>query len=496
MTRPILRALALVSFVFALTGAARSAEAPATETPPPLTLEECIARALQKNFSLRIQNFTTANARESLIVAGTAFEPTFNASVTRSHVEDPVTPLRPNASGVGNTTEARVGVTQRVPTGAIIDLSSAVDRDSNNPAFSSLNPVYNSDVALSVSQPLLRGAGTRVNRASIERAKLDVAIAKLDYKGSVLQVVRDTEVAYYQLAFAREQLNVRRLTLQLAQTLLDENIAKRNTGVATDLDVATAQVGVANAQNNVILAEEAVRNREDALLALIGQFEFNTPIGSVTFTDYSAPPPSIEESFRLARLNQPDYVATQNQIKQLQLDVDVAKNSRLPTLNVDGAVGLNGTDDGYRSTYDRLASGDRYNWQVGLSLSVPWGLRGDRARYRSSLNTLHQYEARLQQLEQNLLVQVRSDVRAVETSLESVRISAQATQLAEQQYQLQKARYDAGLATSRDVLQAQNDLENARLNEIQAKVNLRAAVAELHRLEGSSLDRYSIQLAE
>ena len=50
------------------------------------------------------------------------------------------------------------------------------------------------------------------------------------------------------------------------------------TGVATDLDVLTAEVGIATARNGVIVAQEGVRNREDALLALIGQFEFDTPV--------------------------------------------------------------------------------------------------------------------------------------------------------------------------------------------------------------------------
>lgn len=501
MIRFFSRASLLAAALAILPAFLAAAEAPAPASPAPapgpaLTLQDCIARALQKNFSLRIQTFSTANARESLIIAGTDFEPTFNASMTRSHVEDPLTLARPGAAGNVDATNSRVGVSQRVVTGATVDVTSNLNRSSSNPAFSSLNPAYNSDVSVAVTQPLLRGAGLGVNRANIERARLGVTIAKLGYKGSVLQVVRDTEVAYYNLAFTREQLAVRRFSLELAQTLLDENTAKRDTGVATDLDVMTARVGVAAAQNNVVLAQEQERNSEDALLALIGQFEFGTDLGAVGFTDDQTPAPAIEEAFRRAKLNQPDYVATENAIKQLELDVQVAQNGRLPTLNVDGALGLNGSDRSFGRTYDRLASTDRYNWQLGLSVSVPWGLRGDRARYRASLNTLHQYQARLQQMEQNLLVQVRSDVRAVDTNLQSVRISTQGTALAQRQYELQKARFDAGLATSRDVLQAQNDLENARVNEIQAKVNLRAAVAELHRLDGSSLDRYNISLAD
>ena len=140
--------------------------------------------------------------------------------------------------------------------------------------------------------------------------------------------------------------------------------------------------------------------------------------------------------------------------------------------------------------------GDGRSWQVDLSLSVPWGLNADRARYRSALATMRQQQARLEQFDQNLVVQVRSAVRAVETSQQSVEIFTKATELAVKQYELQLARFKAGLSTSRQVLENQDDLEAARVNELLARVNLRTALANLHQLESSSLDRYHITLAD
>jgi hypothetical protein len=44
-------------------------------------------------------------------------------------------------------------------------------------------------------------------------------------------------------------------------------------------------------------------------------------------------------------------------------------------------------------------------------------------------------------------------------------------------------------------LQVQDDLESARVNELLARVNLRIAIANLHQLESSSLERYHINVA-
>ena len=46
------------------------------------------------------------------------------------------------------------------------------------------------------------------------------------------------------------------------------------------------------------------------------------------------------------------------------------------------------------------------------------------------------------------------------------------------------------------VLQSQTDLETARVTDLQARVNLRIAVANLHQLDGTSITRFHIALAE
>lgn len=504
MSRSLVRALALSLCCAALVGvrAEEPAAPPAFPAKPTLTLEDCIARALQKNFSLKIESFSTDIARENLKLAQAEFEPTFNATVQRASVQQ--SPV------IGNdridTFNSRIGISELITTGAQLTLSSAVDRSARRSAGSyvdggsvvnyGFNPVYNSDVSLSVSQPLLRGAGFAVNRATIERSRLGVGIARLNFKASVLQVVRDTEAAYYNLVFAREQLVVREHSLRLAERLYEENKVRKTTGVATDLDVLSAEVGIATARNSVITALQAVRNSEDTLTALIGQFEFQQPVGTVALLPYQDPSPSFDLSYKLARENQPEFLAAQRTIQQFQIDARTAKNSVLPALNLGGAAGYNGIDRGARGAVDNLSNGNAHSWQLDLTLSVPWGLHAGRARHRAALAGVRQQEARLQQLDQDLLVQVRASVRAVETNQQSVEINRKATELATRQYELELARFKAGLATSREVLQVQDDLETARVNELAAEVNLRIAIANLRQLETSSLERYRITIAD
>lgn len=488
---------AALASLLACTAARAQDSAPAT-APAPLSLGQCITRALQRNFDLEIQRYNPQIAQDAVAAARADFDPTVTLTSSRSFTQSPgsLSALDGSTAPTSDTTNHRLSVSERIATGATVSLSTRLNRSATNSSFSTLNPAYNTDATLSISQPLLRGAGATVSQATIHRNEIGVARAHLDFKAHVLDVIQLTENAYYNLVFAREQLAVRNFSLALANRLFDEAKIRRDTGVATNLDVLTAEVGVANARRNVLLAQQAVQDRAEALLALIGQFELDAPLGATSFAEFDGTVPVFASSYQLAKQSQPDYLSSQAAIDQLKLDLSLAKNASLPALSIGGALGLSGRQGGAGAAYRQIPDGDGYTWQVDLSLSVPIGFRGDKARYRQSLATLNREIMRLRQLEQNIEVQVRSAVRAVETNVESAKIATFAAKLSEQQYELEKAKFDAGQSTSRRVLESQNDLETARVSELQAKVSLQSAITALHRIEGSSLQRYAINLPE
>jgi outer membrane protein TolC len=472
---------------------AADAAAPA---PAPLTLEDCVRRAVEHGFDLEIQRYNPALAKDSVDIARGGFFPTLSLTGSQSHASNGPVGGTPATSSDARTT--RLGVTQLLQTGTMVTVSTDLGRSENHPppATSFYNPVYSSDLTVSVTQPLLRGAGTAVTTATLNRARIGWERAGYDFKARALDIVQQTEGAYYSLVYAREQLGVYQVSLDLANRLLEEAKERKIVGIATDIDVLQAQVGVANARSNVLQAGKSVQDGTDALLALIGRFAFDTPLGATKLEDFSGQLPVSESSYQLALRNQPDYISARMQLEQLKLDLAVTRNALKPTLTLDGILGFNGQRGSGADAFDSAVNRDNSSWQVDFTLSYPWGRVSDKARYHQSLSLLNQQTLVLRQLEQSILVQVRSAVRAVETNNEKVKIAALAAEFSARQYDLESARFAAGLATSRDVLQTQSDLENARVAELQARITLQNSISTLHRLEGSSLERYQITLPE
>lgn len=474
------------------------APTPPAEEPTQVTLEMCVTKALEQNFDVSIQRLTTSAATSDVEIAKAAYDPTFGASASKSYSKTAPDPLITDSSSKSDTQNADVYVSQKIVTGATITATGALDRNKRIIASTTgVNPAYLGDVSLRISQPLLKGAGTGVNRAAIERAKIGVERANYDLKSTVLTVIRSVEAAYYNVVFAREQREVRRFSLAVAEKLLEENKVRRTTGVATDLEVLQSEVGVATAQRNLVLAQQTVSNNEDTLLQLIGRFEFDKQVGAIKLlVDAPIPAVSFDKSYKLALDNTPEFLSSQRFIEQLKLDLKTNKNRKLPEVDLGGGVGYTSREQSYGDASREVWAGKGYNWQVDLSVTVPWKFRAADATYRQTQIALNREQTRLQQIDQNILVFVRTAVRAVETNIETFRLSQLSTELSLKQFEQEKARYEAGLSTFRFVQQSQATYDDARVNELQARVNLRIALAELSRLEGSSLQRYNVVLAQ
>ena len=472
------------TLLIALCAVAGHAQAQSSEPAAPLTLADCVQRALGRNFAIELGRFDTANAAADVSIARAGFDPVFSASSARAGAR---------AEGASRATYAwnnRMGLSQHTVTGADLSLSTGLNRTRNR-LTNPYNPAYDSDVALTLSQPLLKGAGIAANRAALDQARLGVDRAGLLYRGTMMDIVRDTEIAYYQLHFARHQLAVRRLSLEAAQRLLYENTVKRDQGVLTDLEVLSADVGVANQQRSVLLAEQQLRNAEDNLRALVGQFELDAPLGETALATAGDDQPEVTTTCTRAKTTQPEYLALQTQIKQLRIQLAATRRNRLPSLDLESTLGYDAQRRSAGDAIDDLPGSDGYNWQVGLALTYPIGSRGERAKLIQATNNLSRAELQLRQLEQDILVQARSSVRAVATNREAVRVATLAVELARKQYELEKARFDAGKSTARIVLDAQTDLDDARVNLLSSQVDLLAALTQLRRLEGRSLDAYA-----
>jgi outer membrane protein TolC len=504
MPRPFARAglICLLCTLTPLEARLRADERPVPEfgeSLPPIdlsgavSLDNCVATALSRNFNVRIQTFTVSEASDAVDVQAAPFEPVIGFSADKQVAQQASSQLIYTVPYQAIET-ATLSLNDTLMTGGTVSLGYNLNRVDQNPAYTSPNPSFTGNASISVTQPLLSGAGIGYNRTGLDIAKLGVRISNLNFKSTVLTMILNVETTYYNLLYQREQYKVQEEELRQAQQLLDENTVRRQTGVDTDLDVMNARAGVASAKNQLILDRQAVHTSEDSLLQLLGDRAFSSAVGDVRFPDIAAPEVSFARSYKLARDNGPNLAVAAATIEQFKLSALKARRDVLPSLSVNGALGYGS----FAGTASQSLTGNYsgYNWTAGLTLTIPWEMKAAKAQYHTAESQLRSQEVAYDQADQALMVNLRQAVRSVETSGASVQSSRENTEFATKAYELTKAQFDAGLATSYLVLQSQNTLETARVSELQAKVTLLQSIANLRFYEGSSLQLYRINLPE
>ncbi|HEY5513917.1 MAG TPA: TolC family protein [Geomonas sp.] len=482
MTRKKTAALAL-AFVFG-SAVPLWAEAP----PLNLTLQDAIKLAFERNLDLRVELYNPAIAEADIRRSLGIYDPLLSAGASYSRGTNPNT-FTFIPQNIDNLS-VNLGVNQLLPTGATVGATATSGWTSNSTSY------YSNDVNLFVSQPLLRNFGK-------ETTELTIAVSRYAKEGSLdrfrtrlSDTVAQVRGDYFKLYNLREQLEVKRTSLALADKILGETRGRVKAGVLPAMEILNAEFGSATREKEVIDAERAVRDQMD-VLRLSLQLEDRTSdivvADQPTRDNYVVSEP---EALAQALANRPELAAQRVTLKIDELQRKVAKNRTLPDLTLNANLGLSGFDPHYNRSLEKTASVDYPAWGIGVQLSYPIGNRVAENDYIKSRLALEQAQTQLQSLEAGIGNDVRAAIRLLRTSFKQLDVTARGRAFAEERLRAFQKKNAVGLATTKDVFDVENDLVTAKGNQIQALVDYNNAITGFWRVTGGILDRQGIKLSE
>ena len=254
-----------------------------------MSRNQCITEALQNNLDIQISRIGPLTAEANVMQAWGAYDPLLTGNISASGNKGAPSPFDLNQLFFGSRTEyvqGQLGVGGNLPTGTAYDLTYDslrqryfskepifIDLDNNpntEPVFagfdrSSSTAEYDGNIALRLTQSLLRGRGLDVNMTQIRVAAKNRNISECDLMRVVMQTVSAVQSAYWEVVFARENLEVRKKSLAVAMDLLERNRRSHAIGTLARFLVDQAEAGVALREAEIIAARTTVRDAEDQL---------------------------------------------------------------------------------------------------------------------------------------------------------------------------------------------------------------------------------------
>ena len=312
------------------------------------------------------------------------------------------------------------GVKKKVITGAEISVSQKIGQAKNNSIYFLPNPQSTSKLELSVTQPLLKGAGVGYNRSVIEIAKIDSEVAMAEF-------VRQTESHLQEIARAYRTLYAARVTylqklrlLEETGKLADEVKARMQIDAQTS-QLFRAQSAVAARKADLIRSEAAIRNAQDRLHALTSD-ERLLPNSDVELIPrdhlvLTGEMLDAQQAAHTALRTRPEINQAFNQLRAATLREKMSKNELLPELNLVLKGSLGGLDNGdFGGAYGRQYNTGGPGYGAGLILSFPLENNIARARHERRQLELRQQIDQLRTTVDSVLLEVKISVREVGTS--------------------------------------------------------------------------------
>ncbi|MEI6564144.1 MAG: TolC family protein [bacterium] len=462
-----------------------------------VSLSEAVLMALEHNSAFRVQRLQPQIVRTREDTARAAFDPVLLGGISRNRQNGPQFAFQAGSNSTAETardnTTLQAGVSETLPTGTRLELSGQTDID---------HPVYNhtaSRIGVSVSQPLLEGAGTEVNLAVLRQTRLDTRISVFELRGFALALVAEVERACWMYVLNRDQLGVYRDSVRVAEQQLEETRERIRVGKLAELEAVAAEAEVASRREGLITSESQFSAARLRLLRLLNLPQ-SLPWTLIPEISEEPVPPGtaledVETHVTVALTGRPDLNQARLALERGELEIVRTRNGLLPKMDLFVTLGRSG----YASSFDNSVEGQEargYDVGVGLQVAYPLKNRAASADYRRAVVSRRQVEEALTNLSQLAQEDVRVACVMAEEAMTQV-AAAQVTQrLQERKLEAERSKFKEGKSTSMLVAQAERDLLASKLSTIRAVIATLTTRVDLYQKDGSLLARRGLAVPE
>ena len=336
--------------------------------------------------------------------------------------------------------------------------------ESNGGSSTNRNPY---DVGVSVSQPLFNGFATIYGVKSADNV---INVEKANLRAKEQNVLLDAVTAYMNVVRDEAVLKLRLNNEQVLSRKLEATIDRYNVGEITKTDVAQAEARLMGAQAARILAEGELEASKAYYVQIIGKQPVNLEPEPKYFAELL--PKSLEDAIKTATIDNPNVVASKYSVNAAENDIEIAKADFLPTIALKGSAGR---------SWNQSSNSDRTDsFQITANLDIPLYTAGmANSRLRSAKHITSQRKNNLN----NTIEIVREAVTRLYKNLGAIQASIRATiaQVDASEIALEGVEKEAevGSRTLLDVLDAEQELLDAKVNLVTAKRDETITIAGL-----------------
>jgi outer membrane protein TolC len=349
---------------------------------------------------------------------------------------------------------------------------------------------------ITLSHSLLRGFGRGVARADREKARLATTAAELRAEGLAAGLLGEISGSFWELAFAAKSLEVRRASLELSRKLYTEAKAAVREGSRPTSDLQVAAYSMAVREEQVLMAELALEEKSLSVRQIAG-----LEIGPDDLVLWPTDLPevgdrelSVAGQVRRGVARNRELAALMRDERSAGVDVRVARNSTRPQLDLVGAAGYSGSGANVDEALAKIGEAGELDVSLGLQLSMDLGGNSARGNLKAARFQRQVRRIEIEEQRRKVASAVVLAVHRIRAAQKRAQVSASAIELARANLVAERARFRVGRASSRDLFERQDELDDARLSRVRAVADYHESLGALEVLTGDILNRYAVEV--
>lgn len=330
--------------------------------------------------------------------------------------------------------------------------------------------VANSALAAELTQPLLQGAGHTVAMENLTQAERNMLYKMREFTRYRKDFAVDVASMYFSVLQNRDTvLNNYRGLVGYRQNVERERayfeVDRRSQASLDQLKQAELQT-----ESDWISSIRTYHKALDRFKVYIGLHTDDKVIldeQELEQLKIVHPELTINEAVNVAMVNRLDLDTTRDELTDAKRHIKVAANALLPGLNLDASVTVS------RQAGHALPEPDwqRYGWSVGLGVDLPLNRVQERNNYRSAMISKDRAQRNFTLAVDNIKLQIADDWRNLDEAKRTFEIRELGVQIASRRVEEQRLRQELGSGTSRDLVDAENDLISSKNQRTAALVS-------------------------
>lgn len=480
--------------------AAPSSAAPSSvlgEDTVPIDLRAAVELALTHNPELKAASLGVEQAGQTVLAEEGRYPYLFQADAGYTTREIPrLSPDDTVTSSLARSYSVGAALRRLFPTGTVGELriqGERFERDAVGAGVSggrSLGEGFGVSARASLTQPLLRGAGTRVGEAELRAARVGRTLSENSQARLLSGLVRDVLVTYWELWFATQSVAIERAALDLAVRQHRAAEQQARLGALAVADIHTFATRVAEIEEAIVMAENQRQQWALELGRLFGRLDDSHRLAAVSDPDPSASPASPAQVEAALRAGSVELAELESQARLARTRAQIAGENARPRLDLESFVESQGVSSGVPGAAQRAGQMSWMTGYVGLAMELPLDDTRRRAERSAALLAVQIAEQNLQAARARIAAQAHRAVNSEHVARERLALAQRTLATATQAYEAERTRFELGQSFPMQVLVAEDNLRRARLRVARAKVDLVQAEAELRHLSGHLLEEY------